>query len=469
MSNCGCNNTPNCGCSTPKASYEVVDLNQGCSESTPGSECISNKGKFFDRTTESFVVPAVGKEVYIPVCNATLWAVGQFIAVNLTDNKIAAFRITGRTNKKIKVLNGCNSSGNNGIIGNPEAGTVIPVDSVLYPIPPSGCASSEAARIIDTLTEFGLEAVLQMLAESPDICFTNTPELAEDEEGHLFVGTKPDCDCAPESAISSCLRKALDIFTGQAGRTLCMPEVATISIAQIDGATPKRIALFDENGCLKKGPTPSDFISCNGFGGVTEDAFNAITVCKEGVSKNLTPTEEGNILVAVSTTDEDDETVLQWQQRKRNVATVEYATSADGGSSLAGEWRIRPLNSIRQQTPGFIGLTSNIITINKSGRFLVNFFCVFYGSNDAQVKIVNTEDESEVVGYGSAVFSPNPSLGYTAIATSQGYGYIEVPEGETKKIRMDYRVEVTRSTTGLGRTSVWAERNVYAQVQIVEV
>lgn len=471
---CNCNNKNTngdcgCGCQESAQQFDRVYINDPCQQNQDAASangCQSTRGYLYDRITEQFTVPAVGKEAYLHVCEANRWQVGQFVAVNLGGNKIAAFKITKRGNKKLLVLNGCDKSGVNAIFGNPDVGSIIPNDSVIYPIAPTGCESDLAAKIIETLTQFGTDAVIDLISKSSSFCLTNIPEISEDEDLHLFGGTKPDCDCAPEGFISSCFRKLLKIITGNAGRTLCFPEIPETNTSPVGGVA-KRLALFDNNQCLKKGPTIEEFQSCGSFPEASS-TFTAISVCDNGASKTSKAIENGSLFSTVVT--EEGEDVVKWENRLRRYAIVEYSTSGStsGGTATKDDWFTRPLNKIKSQSGSLVTLTSNEITINQPGRYLVRFFCSFMNTEDSQCRLINSESSGEVY-YGSCAFSNELAAGAFADTKSHGFAAIEVLKGTTKKFKLEYRVEVTKNNDGLGRVPNFATETIYAQVELLEL
>lgn len=425
MSNCGCGNNQDCGCgnSTPKRTYGTVCLDKPCPQ-PDAIETVSNKGKFFDKTTEPFVVPLVGKAAWLSINDASLWAVGQFIAINLGSNSIAVFKILERTNKKIKLLNGCDTSGVNGILGNPAPGSIIATDSTFYAIPPSGCSSGEATRIINILSVYGVAAVQEMLANLETVCFTNVPDVSEDESVHLFGGSKPedDCDCNPDVTVSSCLRKIRNIITNVFATTFCfkqIPEVDNFDPIEGEGGGNKRWAIFmPGTNCLVAGPEISD-----------EDTGG-------GSSPFSKP---------------------------KNYAVVNYSTSSgNGGNATAGSWLIRQLNSIQSQSTDFITLASNVITILKPGIFRIDWISEFYETSQSQSRIINNIDSGEVY-YGTPVYSG----GLISSAQSNGCAIITVNENSTKALKMEYRV--SNGAGDLGYSPGWADGRVFASVRIQEI
>lgn len=469
---CNCNNKNTsgdcgCGCQESVQQFDRVYVNDPCMQNADAASvngCQSTKGYLYDKLTDQFVVPAVGKEAYLFVCEANRWQVGQFIGINMGGNKIAAFKITKRGNKKLLVLNGCDKSGVNAIFGNPDVGSIIPKDSVAYPIPPTGCESDLAAKIIETLTQFGTDAVIKLIADSPSFCLTNVPEISEDEEVHLFGGTRPDCDCAPEGTISSCFRKLLKIITGNAGRTLCFPEIPETNVNPINGVA-KRLALFDNNQCLKKGPTIEEFQSCGTYQDAGNNSVDAVNVCINGVSSTLVPTD-GATLVGETFT-EDGESKVRWVRKKKDHAVVSYKTTGSGGTATAGNWLVRPLNNVQSQTNSLVSLASNIITINKPGQYIIQWYVNFNMVGDCASRMVNTDNPGET--YPGSAATARLADGPFTNGVSVGYAGITVNPGETKRIQIEYRVESNKNTDGLGRLPSFGGEFTYSQVLISEL
>jgi hypothetical protein len=412
--------------------------------SNKSGNCPSKKGHFYDLTLEDFIVPNIGSETYIKVCDGSLWKVGQFIGIAMSGNKMAAFKITGIGTGKLKVLNGCDKSGDNGIVDNPEVGTEIKKGSVFYAIPPTGCESGFAARLIQALELYGVESVINMLAEEDDICFTSVKDISEDEEVHMFGGTMPDCECAPDEGWSSCLRKLKKIFTGQGGRTLCMNDAATVSSEPVNGV-PKRFALFDENGCIKKGPTPAELRSCEDNTVVTKDTpVESVIVCKDGVYSAFVPLEENLVITSKKyeiPVDEGGGFEYKWlfQSSTNDYAILKHTGSSgtSGGAATLGDWREKTLNVIAQQSAGFITLSGNKFTILKSGVFEIDWDCVFVNTADTQTRLDNSLDAAEqYLGTNPYPLSGNGT-------TSSGFAVVTVPSGETRQFNLMYRVGFT--------------------------
>jgi hypothetical protein len=477
-SNCGCGSSgSNCGCSDSestnsglkKETFEAQMYPSYLHNQSKGVGCESNKGKFYDLTTEPFTFPALGMEGYLRVCDGSLWKAGQFIAITTGPSSIAAMRITEVGSQRLKVLNGCDRSGDNGIFGNPDPGTVIPVKSLIYAIPPTGCDSDLANRIINTLEQSGVETIINILAEAEDICFTSLKDLGDNEEGHLFVGTMPDCECAPDSLFSSCFKKIKRIFTGQGGKTLCMPDVATVDLIDVQ----KRIAIFDDSGCLKKGPTYSDLKSCDNQESFLKDVpFDAVNGCNDGISLGLSPNADHLQITSMKfddpNSDDSANKVTRWVSTEKKYAVLTHTTASgiDAPAGPVGIWNIRTINTIRNQYPAsFVTLSNNEITINKPGLYEIKWNSVFWATNDAQSRLENAVDIAEAY-LGLAIYARNVS-GDANHSIDAGTAFVEVKEGEPKKYRLMYRVEST-GTNRLGISNPFGLNN-YALITIKSI
>ena len=457
---CGCND----GFSSEgiqRAEFEASTY-PGYKAATGSNGCVSTKGKLFDLLLEDFVVPEVGREAYIRVCDGSRWKAQQFVGIALSGSKMAAFKITEVGQSKLKVLNGCDKSGDNPILGNPEKGVTIPAKSVLYPVPPVGCDSGFALDVLTVLTTKGTDAILEILSESENICFTSVPNAGEDEEVHLFGGTKPDCDCAPDASISSCLRKIIKIFTGQGGRTLCMPEVASVTFSG-----EKRVAVFDESDCLKKGPTYEDLLNCSTDEQLDDDGqANSIMACADGVRSGFEAWDKNISLTTVQVDDPDsddpDDKITVWKTVEKRFALIQDSkgAGAGGGAGIAGAWTKRELTTIQKQSTGFVSLSSNEITINKPGLYKIDFSGVFYAPNDFQLRLENVDDGAELYysnsGYGEYT---------TAASNTLAIGHAIVEVLTTKKFKLMYYLQTTGAGNRLGFPNAWGP-NVYANVCI---
>ena len=225
------------------------------------------KDKFYDKTIGSFTIPAVGKTTILPVNNPSRFIAGQFLGIIIGKSKYAFLKIVEVNQTTLKLLNGCEKDNQTAsIYGNPTPGVSYEEGLIIFPAPPTGCSSQLQQDFASLIATYGEEAVLKIFNEADEIRLFSTPELNDDESAFLFGGTQEDCDCAPTDPglVTSFLRKIRNIFTGQSGKTLCMPEVSQIDEADVvvgDTTKYKYLAYFDQNGCLKKGAKAKEIAS----------------------------------------------------------------------------------------------------------------------------------------------------------------------------------------------------------------
>lgn len=312
-----------------------------CGQEPDSEYCPSHKGKFYDRLTEEFTVPGIGKEGKIHVCEGELWSKCQWIAICTSAERVAVFQITKIGKGTITILNGCRTGEE--IFGNPPAGTVIPEGAVSYPVPPQGCNSIICDQVSNVIKTCGAKAVIDLLRNTEDICFSNIPEIEEFERGHLFAGTMPaPCDCpeeygygegsliTPPGIWKSCLRKLTKIFTNLGGRTICFGD-APLYDANADVYKQARSAIFDKDGCLKKGSSLSE--DCSTM--ESAETAEAVIVCSGGEQKVLTP-DCNTEIVGCCNSDGDSP---KWRVRKRGTRYLDSPVSAfnlNGSGAASG-------------------------------------------------------------------------------------------------------------------------------------
>lgn len=468
---CGCSNKQSCSCASG-FSTESLESQEFNAQLYPevkkfmsGAGCESNKGRFYDLVLEDFIMPEVGGEAYLKVCDGSLWKKGMYVGAILSGNKIAAFIITEVGTRKLKVLNGCDKSGDSPFLGNPEKGSKIANKTIIFPIPPTGCETGFAQSVLSVLESSGGQTALEsIISQLDNICFTTIPDIGEDESGHLFAGTKPDCDCAEED-YSSCLRKVKDITIAEGGKYFCFPEIPIIDSLPINGQQ-KRLALFEpETGCLKAGPTIADLKSCDDNSGINKDnTFDAVSACNEGIPANLLPTSKHLEITTVEIDDPESDAVppskiIKWIHRNKKYAIVQHTTGSgvDGGATTIGSWNIRPMTLTSSVPAGFVTVASNIITINSPGLYEIEFTGTLFAASGGQLRLESTTGTSEII-YSNTGYTTNDSY-HTA------YAIIEITEA-TKSFKMSYRVATANATDGLGKSLSFGAPNIYTTLKI---
>lgn len=298
-------NLPGCGpCGDPPQQTFRVPTCPEETDQLPDAPCQSTDGKFYDLTTKKFVVPKSGTTGELSVCDPTRFSGCQWLAICYQQNRMAIFRVVdvnvGR--KTITVFNGC--ANDDEISDNPEGGTSIPQESVVYAVPPPWCSLELCKKIQDILASAdpncgACQGVRTCLENSEEVCFSNVPEVEEGEETFLLAASKDLVSEDNPTFWKACLRKLKNILFGPGGTTICMPEIPETDDTDevVDGDdTPKRFIYWSPTaGCLKKGRAVSDG-QCGDDVDVTpvvddlgeaQSQFDKIHVCVNGERKNV--------------------------------------------------------------------------------------------------------------------------------------------------------------------------------------
>lgn len=468
-------NKPNCGCDRgalqchggPEGIFESVKITSPLPAKPIGGKGCSNRGKFFDLVLEDFSVPSVGGEVWMHVCEGALYRKQQFIGIMIADNRMAFFRVTDVKSNRIKLLNGCDRSTNSPILDNPEPGFVIKTGSMLYAVAPQGCMSGLSGQVLSIIKSQGSETISDLISEMESICLTSVPDIGESEVCHIFGGTAPECPCAPDVEVSSCLRKINEIYTNSGGRSLSFPNIPETDGLPVEEIS-SRIAFFvGPNRDLAAGPSLQELRNCSEYEDVGNNGVPAIIVCNNGEHSLMLP-QDGFALIGESYLDPDDDTVkTNWVRKVKDTAVLRFVSSGNGGSAVSGNWNTRPINEVQYESADIVDLIADVITIKKPGRYLMQWYCMFNMVGDCASRMINAENASEV--YPGAGATARVTDGPYCNGCSIGYAGIVVPFGETKKLKMEYRVETTKNNDGLGRMPNFGGDFTYAQVLLVEI
>lgn len=138
------------------------------------------------------------------------------------------------------------------------------------------------------------------------------------------------------------------------------------------------------------------------------------------------------------------------------------SSGSAGGTATSGSYLTRVLNTV-EGDQSFVSLSSNQFTL-QPGTYNVEAAAPFYDSNSSKIKIRNITDSSDVV-LGSTTFSGISSD--NAMVESTLFGTFSI--SSTKTFELQYRVQTTRATDGLGIASSFGDSEVYAQVKLTKV
>lgn len=137
------------------------------------------------------------------------------------------------------------------------------------------------------------------------------------------------------------------------------------------------------------------------------------------------------------------------------------ASGTSGGTSTAGSWNTRDLNTVEGDTE-FVSLASNQFTL-EAGKYEIEFDTVLAQPNGAKARLYNVTDASTaIVGLTTRTANVDDSH-----VNPRGVGTITI--GNTKVFELQYRVQTGKTTNGLGYSSNFGEDEIYSQVKITKL
>ena len=136
------------------------------------------------------------------------------------------------------------------------------------------------------------------------------------------------------------------------------------------------------------------------------------------------------------------------------------AQNTAGGTATSGSWLIVPINTEQEDTNSIVDSTSLPAFSLAPGIYKIEAVCPLYACNSGQIRLYNVTD-SAVSLIGGSVFAVG--TGYTM---SHLKGTITITG--TKQFRLEYQVQNTCATTGLGYPANFGDE-VYAQLSITQI
>lgn len=139
---------------------------------------------------------------------------------------------------------------------------------------------------------------------------------------------------------------------------------------------------------------------------------------------------------------------------------AEYqASGTAGGSSTSGSFIKRTLNTTLTNSITGCTLTSSVIAL-PAGTYTIDAVSQMNNPNASQIKLRNTTDSSDTIfGVNNYITSGSTTNMLTGTFTIAG----------TKNFEIQYRVESSKATDGLGVNAGFGTSNCYTMVKIVKV
>ncbi len=141
----------------------------------------------------------------------------------------------------------------------------------------------------------------------------------------------------------------------------------------------------------------------------------------------------------------------------------EKAAAVGGGTSTAGSFQTRVLNTIRYDTQSIVtSLTSNEFTL-EAGTYLIDWRSPLFEAARHTSRLYNVTDAT-VAETGASAYSEN------AVDQSDSIGFAVVTIASAKAFRIEYYAETAQASNGLGvETNAAGQVNTYTAVKIQKV
>lgn len=137
----------------------------------------------------------------------------------------------------------------------------------------------------------------------------------------------------------------------------------------------------------------------------------------------------------------------------------ELAANTAGGTATSGSWLTLPINTEVFDPDGLLTISSNQLTIG-AGTYLVQARAPFFRTGAARLRVQDITNTA-TLGLGAVAYSNNG-------ANDSGGAHVTARftlAGSTV-IELQYRVEFTKATDGLGTVSNWSVVEVYGELEL---
>ncbi len=141
------------------------------------------------------------------------------------------------------------------------------------------------------------------------------------------------------------------------------------------------------------------------------------------------------------------------------VLTHETASGVHGGSTTAGSWEVRPLNTAERNTLG-ASFGSNAVTL-PAGTYYAEGWGVCHDLDAFQTRLRDTTGAATLL-----VGAPSDTNGTDSQNTSHFAGVFTL--GTSSSVRMENRCGLSRATTGFGKSQSW-DAQIFACLKIWKI
>lgn len=230
-------------CDASSKCYSVKEALPACAATQPADE-LSPTGctkldATYDKILQAAVIPAVGSETQLTVCNPAVYTVGQWIELVDGSAKGSVFQITtiNAIAQYIKVRNSC-EDGVTAIDGNASPGSTV-LDGTRFVVRGKVDCKTDSEKADD------LEALIPELV---DVCFDGVSDRAVTEEAKM-LGVLAASDCVAGD-VQACLRKLLtrELKDGtlKLGNVDETPEIIDTTLRKLYADVSNRVVIGEE-------------------------------------------------------------------------------------------------------------------------------------------------------------------------------------------------------------------------------
>jgi len=135
------------------------------------------------------------------------------------------------------------------------------------------------------------------------------------------------------------------------------------------------------------------------------------------------------------------------------------ASGVNGGTATAGSWQTRPINAEIRDVNNDVTLSSDSFVL-PAGTWYAKIVGTHFHGDNLKDRLRNTTSSVTLV----TGISRHASGSNEGSADSQGVGVFTIAAGQT--IKLEYRVQTTQATDGLGRQTTGWGTNVYATIEL---
>lgn len=140
------------------------------------------------------------------------------------------------------------------------------------------------------------------------------------------------------------------------------------------------------------------------------------------------------------------------------------SNATDGGTATSGSWGVSPLNTEDFDTSNICTLSSNSITLNTAGTYLIRAFQPFFQCGPSTIRVHNTSGAS-FTDLQASNTDAGTTVSASVICSLTG---IIIISGSTT-LQLQYMVSTTKSNNGLGVGANLGVNEIYGVIDFLKI